>query len=140
MTRTSTRWESSASSAENDPALAAHELEVRRQMPPGDVDVRARSGHRLGDGRHRLGAVDEHVELVARPRRRIAGGPQLTAVGVDGVTLTEPTQAPAVVLAHAELDPAAEQTVDGCERVERHALTVPAALRRQSSYEHVRRR
>ena len=60
-------------------AVAAHEREVGRDVPAGDMDVRARALDRLGDGGQRALTVDQHVELVAGARRRIALDPERRA-------------------------------------------------------------
>ena len=55
--------------------LAADELEVRRDVPAGDVHMRPRCGHRLGHGRQRRRAIDQHLEGIAGPGWRIALSP-----------------------------------------------------------------
>ena len=51
--------------AEHARARAADQLEVGRDVPPGDVDVVAGVLDRRGDLRERLGAVDQHIERAA---------------------------------------------------------------------------
>ena len=53
----------------------AHELQRRLQMPAGDVDVRTSGGEPLGDTRERRRSIDEHLDAIARPRRRVACRP-----------------------------------------------------------------
>ena len=52
--------------AEHDGLAVAHEREVGREVPAGQVDVRASRPQRLRDRRQRLRAVDEHLERIAR--------------------------------------------------------------------------
>ena len=62
--------------AQDDGRLVAGQGEVRRDRPAGDVDVAPRAADRTLDRGQRGGPVDEHLERVARPRRRVARGPE----------------------------------------------------------------
>ena len=56
--------------AHGRPAL--FEPEVGREVPAGELHVQAGAGDRARDGRQGLGAVDEHLDLVALAWRRFA--------------------------------------------------------------------
>ena len=91
-------------------------------MPAGDVHVRARAGERLGDPRQRLRAVDQHLQRIARARRRVAGGPQRAVVWrCELVKAPGALQAQTVVCVHAALERAAGQPVQPRDWFEVHA-------------------
>ena len=69
--------------ADRDRALAADELEVRREVPAGDVHVRAGGAQGLGHRGQRGRAIDQDLQLAARPRRRVAGGKERRARAAD---------------------------------------------------------
>ena len=48
--------------SQRDAPRAAHQLEIRRDVPPSHVDVVARVLDRLGDGGKRVRPVDQHVK------------------------------------------------------------------------------
>ena len=106
--------------ARGDRRLAADELEVRGQVPAGQVHEVAGALHRLGDGRQRLGAVDEHVERAALAWRRVAGGPYPV---VGRLQCALPPQAPesaAVLGGHGGLDRVAQGGVGTAEEGDGH--------------------
>ena len=104
-TRTSTR---SASLGEHRPQhdqrLAAGELKARGDVPPGRGGRIARARDRIarwpGTPRRRR----EDVEPVARPRRRLAAGPERVAVGLERARPAELAQAAPVVAHDRGLD------------------------------------
>jgi hypothetical protein len=112
--------------AEDDRALTANELEVRCEVPAGDVDVRAGRLHGLGDRGERLRAVDQDVELVARTRRRRSGRPESPAVELNRAGLPQPLQTPPVMMLDRLLDRVPEQAVDPSDRFD-HVRSVPVA-------------
>ena len=60
--------------------LVADERELRRDAPPRDQHAAPRAADRLLERREVRGALDQHVDRVARPRRRIPRGPQAPVV------------------------------------------------------------
>ena len=66
--------------AQSSRLIITRQPEIRGDVPPGDMDMRAGTGERLGDARQRLPTVNQHVKRAPRARRRIAGGPQRWAV------------------------------------------------------------
>ena len=54
--------------AKHERVSVAHQREGGREVPAGKVDVRLGLQHRLGDRGQNLGAVDQHVDLVAAAR------------------------------------------------------------------------
>jgi hypothetical protein len=85
------------------------------------VDVRASGRERLGDSRQRLLAVDQHLQRVARARRRIAGGPQrLADRRVELFQASCAFEAETVVRADGDLDGAACQSVDALDWSDAH--------------------
>jgi len=98
--------------AEHAGPLSPDELERRRDVPPGDVDVVTGARDRLRDQRERLGAVDEHLELAALAGRRIAVRPQAAVGRVERTAPAEAAQAPLVLGAHRRLDAVSHDGVD----------------------------
>ena len=70
--------------------IVARQSEIRRNVPPGDMHMRASAGQRLGDARQRLPTVNQHVKRSTSARRGIAGSPQRRAR--RGVQLIDPTE------------------------------------------------
>ena len=70
----------------------AHERKVGREVPAGDVHVRARCLQRIGDRRQRFGSVDEDLDRVAgiveaahtRPSRHLPGSGRPPSQGRAG--------------------------------------------------------
>jgi hypothetical protein len=98
--------------AEYPRPLAPDELEVRRDVPPGDVDVVAGVLDRVRDRRERLRAVDEHVERAAGAGRGGARRPQPVVRGRERPTPAEAAEAPPMLGAHRRLDAVAYDRVD----------------------------
>ena len=67
--------------AQRSRVAVALEREVGREVPAGDVDVRARASSSSAIARQRLGAVDQHLERVAVPQRGCAVRPNPPAGG-----------------------------------------------------------
>ena len=88
----------------DDRRLALDELEVRREVPTGDVDEVARVLHGLGDLRQRVRAVDEDLERAALARRRVAGRPQAVVGRLERPLPAQAPQAAAVLGRHGGLD------------------------------------
>jgi hypothetical protein len=98
--------------AQHDRRLVAGKREVGRDRPAGDVHVPARAADRVLDLGERLRAVDQHVDRVARPRRRVAGGPERPVGGrVVAALVAEVAQPPAVVRGHRTFDDGAGEAV-----------------------------
>jgi hypothetical protein len=87
------------------------EAEGRRHVPACDVDVRLGAPQLLGDPRQRFRPVDEHLDGVARSRRRVAACPVAVA-RVERVLPADATQSPAVVRADRALDRVADPVVE----------------------------
>ena len=95
----------------------APQAEVRRDVPAGDVDLRARRFERLRDPCERLLAVDQQLHLAPLPGRRLAGRPQRAVI--RGIELRAAAQAgkPAAVMgANAGLDCASHPVIHAGER------------------------
>ena len=67
--------------AQDRRARAGRSAKSGRDVPAGDVDVRAGARDRLGDARQRLRAVDQHLERVA-PTRRLGAAAQPASAAV----------------------------------------------------------
>jgi hypothetical protein len=106
--------------AQLDALPPAGQCEVGRDVPPGHMDVRARTLQLGGEPRQRLGAVDEHLERAAGPRRRIAGGPQLGVRWLERPLPAEAAQAAGVMAAHDALRRVADCLVEGQRKIHRH--------------------
>jgi len=59
--------------------IVTRQPEVGRDVPPGDMHMRASAGERLGDARQRLPTINQHFKRTPRARRRIAASPQRRA-------------------------------------------------------------
>ena len=97
--------------AEHARALSPDELEIRRDMPAGHVDVVAGARDRVCDQRERIGAVDEDLERAAVTRRGIAVCPEAVAGRLERATPAEAAQAPLMLGAHRRLDAVAHDRV-----------------------------
>ena len=102
----------------------AHERKVGREVPAGDVHVRARCLQRIGDRRQCFGSVDEDLDRVARTWRRRTLGPAVT-FRVQGALPAEGAQAPGVVRGDLVRDGLAD---NGFARHELRADALPEAL------------
>jgi hypothetical protein len=76
--------------AKYDPLTVAYECEVRCEVPACQVDMRAGSFQLRRDGRQGMRAVDQDVDCIARPRRRVSSGP--TAGEVECVVASDTPQ------------------------------------------------
>ena len=56
--------------------IVARQPEIRRDVPAGDMHMRASAGQRLGDPWQRLPTVNQHLKRAPRARRGIGGSPQ----------------------------------------------------------------
>ena len=103
-------------------SLVARQPEVGRDVPAGDVDVRARSVERLGDRRQGLLAVDQDLERAAGARRRIARAHSQPSSGGSSCA-RRPTRrsAPVMVAADPLLHALAGPSVDAPDRTLEHA-------------------
>src|SRR5439155_709279 len=79
------------------------ELEAGREVPAGEMHVRARVGNGTRDRRQRRRAVDEHLDLVSLTRRRLAGRPHARR-RLERVRPADPLEAAVVVRANRLLD------------------------------------
>ncbi len=97
--------------------LVTREAELRSDVPAGDVDMRAGARDRFGDAGQGVRAVDQHLQLTARPRRRVAGCPE-RSVGwrAQLVEATGATKAPAVMGADRRLEAFAYAGVDAVDQ------------------------
>jgi hypothetical protein len=86
--------------------------EAGREIPAGDVNVRARRGDLLGDARQRRLAVDEQLRTDAGDgRERAAAGPA-SGGRVEGGRLPVRCKPAAMVRADRRLDPVADRAID----------------------------
>src|SRR5262249_3093627 len=102
---------------------AVLELEARREVPAGEMDVRASRLDRPRDRGQRGRPVDERRELVAGAGRGIARGPRARR-GVEGVLPADPPEPSAVARPDGPLDAVAEEVVDALS----HRPLLPARL------------
>ena len=106
----------------------ARQAELGRDVPAGDVHVRAGAVERLGDARQRLRAVDQHLQRVAFARRRIAGSPQRFALGgLELIESTRPLEPQSVMCADGPLDRLPSPSVDPLDRCDPHRC-VPVCM------------
>ena len=56
--------------------IVAPQTEIRRNVPPGDMHMRASTSQRLSDPWQRLPAIHQHLKRAPRARRGIGGTPQ----------------------------------------------------------------
>jgi hypothetical protein len=90
----------------------AHELESRIDVPAGDMHRLARSCDRPRDRRERRGPVNEHIELVARPRLGVTGRPWAAIGRLERANLPESAQTPAMLETHRRLNRVADDRVN----------------------------
>jgi hypothetical protein len=56
--------------------IVARQPEIRGDVPPRYIHMRASASQRLSDARQRLPTINQHVKRTPRAWRRIAGSPQ----------------------------------------------------------------
>jgi hypothetical protein len=89
-------------------------VEIRREVPAGEIDVRARTLDLGRDRREGLGAVDEDLDQVPRTRRRLATCP--AACGrLECAESADSPQPPPMVSDDEALQPLAESGVGTSE-------------------------
>lgn len=88
----------------------ALECEIRRKVPARQMNVRARSSELLRDRRQGLLAVDENVNRIPRPHRRVAGSPT-SGWWLERSLPSDPSQATSMVTADLAADLIAEPTL-----------------------------
>ena len=116
--------------AQSGRLIVARQPEIGRNVPPGDMHMRASASERLGDARQRLTTINQHVERAPRARRRIAGSPQRW--GVRGIELIDPANAlqPATMMrTDRGLDALTYPSIDALKQAIRHPQSLPAAWR-----------
>src|SRR5439155_20334545 len=100
-----------------DPRLgASSQCEVRREVPPGKVNMRLCLLEFLGDPRKRRRTVDQDLERVARARRRVAVGPSCF-VSVERMFPSHPPQPAPVVSRDSAVDGLPDLAVEQEERL-----------------------
>ena len=93
--------------AHHDRLFLAREMELGREEPAREMDVRLRTRELGGNRGQRLRAVHEHLEVVSLPRRE--GAVRVRELGhVEGTIPADVTKAAAVPVAHGVVDPLAE--------------------------------
>jgi hypothetical protein len=92
------------------------EAEVGLDVPAGDVDVGLGPGERGGDPREGLGPVHQHLDRVARPRRRAPGAPEAVARGVERGAPAQAGQPTPVMPAGQPFDRVADPLVEAPQR------------------------
>jgi hypothetical protein len=98
--------------------LIAHEREPRRDAPARDQHAATRSPNRLLERREVRRALDQHVERIARTRRRISRRPQASVIRRRALRgAPEPTQPAGVVRLRRSLDRIPSYPVGGSQRV-----------------------
>ena len=111
--------------AKDERGSLPHERKVGREVPAGDVHVRARRLQRIGDRGQRVRSVDEDLDRVAGPWRRRTLGPAVT-FRVQSALPAKRAQAPGVVRGDLLRDDLADE---GFARHEPAADALPEALR-----------
>lgn len=96
-------------------------------MPPGKKHRLACSGDVLLQASERSLAVDEHLELVAIARRRIARAPQAVGGRIVGVLPAVAFQAPPVMGDDEPLDSGSDGVVNPIDVCDRHRTTSVSA-------------
>jgi hypothetical protein len=99
--------------AKDYPLAVALEREVRRKVPSGQMNVRACLSQFRHHRREGLRAVDENVDRVTGPHRRLSGRPT-PGRGLERTLPPDPSQATLVVVANLPADLIAEPAL-GCE-------------------------
>ena len=94
----------------------ADEGEVRREIPPCDMNMRPSLLEFSCNPRQRLRPVDQHFDVVALPRRRLSGGPT-SRRGVERAVPTDPPQPPPMVAADCVRDTVCEPAFSGKEEI-----------------------
>src|SRR5689334_2184389 len=80
-----------------------YECEVRREVPPAQMNMRTRLLKLSGDDRQRLAAVNEDLDLVAGPHWRVAGCPP-AGRRIERMAPADPPQPPPVMRADLPAD------------------------------------
>jgi hypothetical protein len=88
----------------------AHEREIRRKVPPSQMNVRARSAEFFRDRWEGLLTVDENVNRIPRPHWWVTGSPP-SNWRVEGSLPADPPQATSMVTADLAADLIAEPTL-----------------------------
>jgi hypothetical protein len=91
--------------------LVADDFEARLEMPARNVDVGPRGAQALRDAGKRLGSVDEHLDPISRPRRRIARGPA-TGRYLDGAIPAVSVKSTPMVCANHALEAVTEKSIE----------------------------
>jgi hypothetical protein len=81
----------------------AYECEVRREVPPGQVNMGTRLPEFSGHDRQRLAAVDQDLDRVAGPHWRVAGCPP-AGWRIERMAPANPSQPPPVMCADLPAD------------------------------------
>jgi hypothetical protein len=111
---------------------AARQPKRRLEVPAGEEHRVARSGEVLLQAAERVLAVDEHLELVAVARRRLAGAPEPVVRWVIGVLPAVPFQASPVMGDDEPLDSGADcvvNPIDACHRHRPRSVSAQIAAR-----------
>ena len=106
--------------------VVAGQPETGRNMPTGNVHIRASARERLGDPRQRLPAVNQDIERASRTRWRIASSPQRRLV--RRVKLIDPVntpQTPAMMRPVRAIDTTADPPVETLDQAAGHAHVLP---------------
>ena len=90
--------------AEDDRLLLPGEIELGREAPAEEVDVRLRAGDRLGYSREVRRAVDEHLDAVPGTRLEGRAGREAEPVRVERVLPADLAEPAPVVRRHRMLD------------------------------------
>jgi hypothetical protein len=116
--------------AQSSRLIVARQPEIRGDVPPGDMDMRASAPQRRGDARQRLPTVNQHVKRAPRARRRIAGSPQRWAVrGVELIDPANPPQPAAMMRTDCGLDALTGPPIHTLNQATRHPQSLPAGPR-----------
>ncbi len=116
--------------AQSRRTMVARQPELGRNVPPGNMHVRASAGKRLGDARQRLTTVNQHFKRACRARRRIVGSPQQW--GVRGIELIDSANTPqpaTMVATERGLDALTYPSIDAGNQAVRHPQSLPAGRR-----------
>jgi hypothetical protein len=104
------------------------ERELRGEVPPGDVDVRAGAPDLSCDLGEGVLAVDQDLERVPRPRWRLSLDPE-AGIGWrrEGGRVTEPVQPPFVMITNEAFEAGTQGSIRSVNQV-RHGHCLAGAI------------
>ena len=101
--------------------IIAPQTEIRRNVPPGDMHMRASAGQRLSDPWQRLPAIHQHLKRSPRPWRGIGRSPQRrTARRFQLIDPANTLQPATMMPADRDLDPLARPPINALNQATGH--------------------